>query len=98
MSGDFFDEPDEYEYFSNKRPDRSYISKMFEGPRLQPLLSQGRPESFEGVRLLEERSEFVRVDGEIVLRVTPAEKQEVKAVFYEDTLEFRNIIFQRFTR
>ncbi len=45
---------------------------------------------------LDERPEFAKLKGELVLRVTGGGRQEVKIVFYEDTREVKNITIQRF--
>ena len=89
--------PDEYEHFANKRPDRVYISKAFkEAPWLES--DAGRM-----LRILskvfdsDERHEFAKIKGEIVLRVTGGERQEVKIVFYEDSRAIKSITIQRFT-
>ena len=45
-----------------------------------------------------ESHKFVNVEEELVLRVTPGGRQEVKIIFYEDTREIECITIQRFER
>lgn len=44
-----------------------------------------------------EREGLVEVKGEVVLRVTPAGRQRVKALFYVDDRSIDHLLFQRFT-
>jgi hypothetical protein len=91
-------EPDEFEYFSNKRPDRVYISRLFEA------FDWREPEQPEQLRILskvfdsDETLEFAQLKGELVLRVTSGQRQEVKVVFCERTRDIRSITFQRFSQ
>jgi len=90
--------PEEIEYFSNKRTDRTYISKAITPSPIFESEDPSRP-----VRILskvfdsDELHQFVKVKNEVVLRKTPGERQEVKVVFYEDTRDIQSITFQRFT-
>lgn len=95
---DYTDEPDEFEYFSNKRPDRVYISRLFEG------FDWREPELPEQLRYVskvfdsDEAAEFARVKGELVLRTTPGVRQEVRVLFCERTRDVKSITFQRFSQ
>lgn len=97
MIANSYEQPDEYDYFINKRIDRTYISKSFpstdfsdiEEPRLIRILSK----VFDG----EENFEFAEIKKEIVLRTTPSGRQEVKVVFYEDSRGIKHITIQRFS-
>jgi hypothetical protein len=46
----------------------------------------------------QQSNEFVRVKDEVVLRVTPGQRQEVKATFYEDSRQIMYLTIQRYTR
>jgi len=89
--------PDEYDYYINKLPDRTYISRSFpessfdsDDERKLRIISKVFDE--------EELHEFVLKRDEMVLYVTPAARQEVKAVFYEDSRKVKSLTIQRFSR
>lgn len=86
---------EEYEYFSGKRPGCTYISKAFES---FDDIETRRLRIISRVFDHEEGHEFANVRGELVLRVTPAERDEVKATFYEDTREIMSLTIQRYTK
>ena len=87
-----------YEYFENKRSERTYVSKAF--PSFSPVPS----EESRNLRIISkvfdepELHECVEQKGEMVLHTTLGERQEVKAIFYEDTREVQSLTIQRFTR
>jgi len=86
---------EEHEYFNNKLPERTYVSKAF------PSFLSGDNRKLRFISRVFDESElheFVEQKGEIVLYVTPAERQEVKAMFYEDSREINCLTIQRFTR
>ncbi len=85
--------PEEIEYFENKRPDRTYVSKGFlsrDSTRKQRFISK----VFEH----DEHHEIAEVKDELVIRVTEGQRDEVKAVFYEDDRGIASLIIQRFIR
>jgi len=87
--------PEDYEFSENKRPDKTYITKAFtrsfsDDDRKLRFISKVFDEP--------ELHEFVSVKGEVILRVTPAERQEVKAIFYEDSRNIESLTIQRFSR
>jgi hypothetical protein len=92
---------DEHEYFANMNPNRTYISKAFK----DFTSYTENHEAVEGktLRILQkvfdvnEPQELARVKNEIVIRVTPSERQEIKVFFYQDSREIKRIIFQKFT-
>lgn len=99
----------EEEYFFNKRPDRVYISGPFSrawtvadddtgSGALSPPGTELKLRIISKVFDTHELHEFVKVKGELILRVTKGERQEVKAVFYEDSREVHTLTFQRFER
>lgn len=79
------------------RPDRTYIGRMF--PKLDiDTLKSRRARILNQVFDQEEQHELTQVGEEIVLRITPGGREEVKAFFYEDTRKIWRIVFQRFNR
>jgi hypothetical protein len=85
---------EEIEYFENKRPNRVYISKSFAASDQDPTRLRIISKVFDP----SVTHEFVKIKKEIVLRSTQGERQEVKAVFYEDDRHIENLTIQRFTR
>ena len=89
---------EDYEYFTNKRPDRTYVSRAFDR-----MVSSDPPE-YRKMRILskvfdsDEHHQFALVKNELVLRVTPGGRQEVKIVFYEDPREIDCLAIQRYTK
>jgi len=106
--------PDDYEYYSGKRPDKIYISKAFnEYDELVSLskefneydeLASLIPDGFRKVRIISkvfdsnELHGFMKIKDEVVLRVTEGGRQEVKIVFYEDNRDIKSITIQRYTK
>lgn len=80
---------DDYEYYLNKRADRTYISRAFEehGQRMR-MLSK--------VIDAEEAHEFATIEGERTIVVKPGQRQEILAVFYEDSRKIKRITIQKF--
>jgi hypothetical protein len=87
-------EDDAY-YYSNRRNDRTYISGAFPEYRFDPI---SRPMRI-ATRVIdsEERHRCTVDRGEIVIRVTPGGRDQVKAVFYEDDRSIQSLTIQRFT-
>jgi len=84
---------EEIEYFEKKRPDRTYISKGFPAPE------EGRTLRFISKTFDHStHHELAEVGDELVIRVTEGQRDEVKAIFYEDDREVASLIIQRFTR
>ncbi len=88
---------DEIEYFENKRPNKTYISK-----RITPASPDGlggRPFRIASkVFDSKETHSFVHERGEAVLRITPGNREQVVAKFYEDDRGLFGLVIQRFTR
>lgn len=92
MSRVDFDELSEFDYFEKKLVGKVYISKAFaekESGRLARFASK----VFDG----EEIHKFFKKFGEIVLHVSPGERFEIKALFYEDSREIKFVTLQRFS-
>jgi len=86
--------PTAHEVFLNKKAERTYI-----GRARNPLDSSDEPRKvriLSQVFDLEEFHEFVEINGEVIIRVTPAGRQEIRATFYDDTREVKTLTFQRF--
>ena len=99
------DSPTAFDYFTGKRPGRTYISKAFNpGRASDPSDPFWDPSNFRDMRIISkvfdppELHQIATAKGEVVLRVTPGERQEVKATFYEDTREIKTITIQRYMR
>ncbi len=84
---------EEIEYFENKRPDRTYISKGFQLP------DEARPVRFIS-KVFDHpvHHEYAKVGSELVIRVTEGLRDEVKAIFYEDDRGIASLTIQRFIR
>lgn len=83
----------DYDYFVNKRPDRTYISKSVNSsfdPHAVRIISK--------VIDSQELSHFATIKDEVVVRVTGGERQEIKAIFYEDSRRIKSLTIQRFTK
>ena len=85
---------EEIEYFENKRPDRIYISKSFPASDQDPTRLRIVSKVFDPSAT----HELAKIKDEIILRIADGERQEVKAVFYEDSRHIENLTIQRFTR
>lgn len=88
--------PSEYEYFTNKSPSRTYISRAFQPVSFMDPQDQRYLRIASMVFDADERPQFAKVNGELVLRLTPAGRQEVKIVFYQDNRDIKNITIQKF--
>jgi len=78
--------PDEIDYFWGKLPDKIYVSRAFDGRKRFMSKVFDFPESYQ----------IADVKDEVVLRVTPGGRQEVKALFYEDTRGIEALTIQKF--
>lgn len=89
---------DEYDYHINKRPDKVYISKAFEGPvSVDDVYAPRTLRIMSKVFDSSEGAEFAQVKKEVVLRRTPQGRHELKVVFTEDSRRIHSITFQKFT-
>jgi hypothetical protein len=88
--------PSEYDYFCNKLPQKIYISKVFPQNLPDDPFPTRQKRIVSAVVDREPFDEFVIVKGEIALRRTPKEREEIKLVIYEDTKGIENLIIQRF--
>jgi hypothetical protein len=87
------------DYFEKKRPERTYISKSFDGVDFSDAAVEvRRMRIMSRVFDPDESPLFARIRREDVLRITPGERHEIKIVFCEDTRDIKHITIQRFTR
>jgi hypothetical protein len=88
---------DDYEFFRNKRPDRTYISRAFESVFSFDSTETRKMRILSKVFDSDESHGFAEVKGEVVLRITPGGRQEVKVTFYEDPRGIECLTIQRYT-
>lgn len=93
----------DFEYFRNKRKDRVYLSRSLEAKTFRP---QGEGELEEVTRPFrivskiiesQEGHKFIKDGKQISLRITPGERQEIKAKFYEDDRGIFSLQIQKYT-
>jgi hypothetical protein len=89
---------EEYDYHSNKKTDKTYIS---------PEIKTGDPQNGipeRNIRIVskiidsKESQLFAKIKKELVIRVTEGGRQELKASIYEDTREINVLTFQKYTK
>lgn len=85
---------DDFDYYRNKRPEKTYITRAFTTPEQQNRLVRIASKVIDS----EEAHQVIDELGERVIRVTPGGRQEIKAKFYEDNRKLLTLIIQRFTR
>jgi|SRR5271157_300142 len=88
---------DEFEYHSNKKPEKTYVSKSFSSSGFGEQ-SGRRIRIASKVLDSPEAHHFVREHGKHMIRVTSGGRQEIVAKFYEDNREVFGLTIQRFTR
>lgn len=88
---------DEFEIHSNKRTDRTYISPSIDVKH--PLTGDVRQIRIVS-KVLDSPNEqiFAKIKDELIIRVTPQNRQELVAKLYEDNRGVFNLTFQKFTR
>ena len=94
----------DFEYFSNKKVDKVYMSKSI--PTKTPFKDDNDEikEIIRPIRILSkvlegsEQHHFIKQGKELVLRVTPGGRQQITAKFYEDTRGVMTLQIQRYTR
>lgn len=97
------EEPTDYDYFTNKRTDRVYLSRSLD----EKFLSKNEKGDLEEIirpfrivsKIIEntEDHKFIKYGKQIALRITPGGRQEIKAKFYEDTRGITTLTIQKFT-
>lgn len=99
------DEPSEYDYFSNKRTDRVYLSRSISNRTIKKDDLTGKIQEIERpIRIVskvidsEEDHEFIKDGKQISLRITPGGRQEIVAKFYEDNRGIFVLQVQKYTK
>jgi len=84
---------DEYQMQSNKVPGKLYVSSRFKS------MSDDPTDLRYGSLIIEnsENLDYVKVKNEIQLRLTSGGRQEIKAVFHEDSRNIGTLTIQKFT-
>lgn len=83
--------PKEHEYHANKRPDRTYIGcRFFDAGGADPLRIISKVVDSPDIH------EFATIDGERIIVLKSGRRQEILAVFYEDTRKIKRITIQSF--
>ena len=94
---------DDHEYFSKKRTDLVYLSKSLENKSFRKNDKGEIEEITLPFRIVskvidcEESHKFIKDGKEVSLRITPGERQEIKAKFYEDTRGVFTLQIQKYT-
>lgn len=84
-------EEDERAYHLNKKSGKTYVSKQFKDPLagINMRIASKVIDSEEGII-------SAKIKNEIVLRVTPKQRHEIKATFLEDDRSIRTLTLQKF--
>jgi hypothetical protein len=95
-------EPTPYDYFNNKSLNKTYISKALPSKFLvrdgDQIIEETRTiRIMSKVMEIKETHSFIKNSDEVRLRITPSEKQEIIAKFYEDTRDIFTLQFQKYT-
>ena len=94
----------EFEYFSNKKVDKVYMSKSLPTKVTYKDENDELKEIIRPIRILSkvlessEQHHFIKQGKELVLRITPGERQQIIAKFYEDTRDVMTLQIQRYTK
>lgn len=94
---------DDYDYFSNKRADRVYLSKSLDSVSFRKDADGEIEEFTRPFRIIskvidcEETHKFIKDGNQVSLRITPGGRQEIVAKFYEDTRGVFNLQIQKYT-
>lgn len=92
----------DFDYHTNKRPDRVYLSKKLKHESLPTGEEQYEPVKRD-IRIVSkvldvpEQHEFIKEGHQVKLRVTGLNRQEIIAKFYEDTRGIFSLQIQKFT-
>ncbi len=94
---------EEYEIFQNKKTDKIYLSRLIE-VKTQRVNKEGEVQEVKRpLRIISkildinENHKFIKDGKEISLRITPGQRQEIKAKFYEDTRGISSLQIQKYT-
>lgn len=91
-------EEEDYKIFINKSTEKIYVSKTFYATEFSVNELEELKRPMRNISLVIDSAEtkhFVKRGDEIVIRVTPKGRQEIRAKFYEDTRGIQTLHFQR---
>ena len=93
-------EPNEQDFFLNKKTDKIYVSKSFNITQLNP--KEGFTEQLRPIRYVSrvvecEQNQFVKIKNEISLRTTANARQEIVAKIFDDTRGVITLQIQKFS-
>lgn len=91
-------EEEDYKIFVNKSTEKIYVSKTFYATEFSAGAMDELKRPMRNISLVIDGAEtkhFVKDGDEIVIRVTPMGRQEIKAKFYEDTRGIQTLHFQK---
>ena len=89
---------EDHEYFFNKRTDKTYISRTIKSESLNPDIPDRNIRIISKVIDTKETHHFAQIKDEVVIRITPSEREELIAKIYEDTRGIFTLTFQKFTK
>jgi hypothetical protein len=89
---------EDIDYFLNKRPYKTYISKAIKQEYDDPNLEPRNLRIISKVLDPKESATFAKIKDEVVIRITEGQREELIARIYEDTREINTLTFQKFTK
>lgn len=100
----FVDKPTDFDIFSKRFPNKIIVSKsLAERPVFGTKEGETNIEPIRNIRIASKMIEtkelhtFIKENNELKLRITPNNKQQITAKFYEDTRKIFTLQFQRYT-
>ncbi len=89
----FEEEPNEIDFFENKKTNKIYISKQFSE------IETKNPARFASQVIDgKEKHQFFSGIGETILHISEGERVQIKALFYEDSKEIKAFTIQKFLK
>src|ERR1039457_805780 len=86
---------EEYDYFTGRLPSRTYVSKRFSDTPGNG--TAGRPMRIANKVVEPEKSVALVKEGrELVVHVSPGQRHQIKATFYEDDRHISRLTIQKF--
>lgn len=88
-----------YEFAKQKRPDIVYLSNAFPDKTFYATDEDSQPPNLRIVSGVVDGITYdvtVPIKGDIVLRRTPKEREEIRVTIFEDDRELRNLVLQRY--
>ena len=86
---------EDYDYFTRRLPSRTYVSKRF--PDITGAEKAGRPMRIAHKVFDSDKSVALVKEGrQIVVHTSPGQRQQIKAIFYEDDRQISRLSIQKF--